>query len=126
MNLLEKITCLALEETRRRVASSSSLTVDHSCPAISTSPPMGHGNLRHPALPRRHRQHRVIGYLKAGKRAHSEQGRLTEKIYRNLYGVGKAVDIMVATPEQVGQHQETHWLANWPAALREGGKVYNS
>ncbi len=60
--------------------------------------------------------------IKGGK---FDQGRLTEEIYRNLYGVGQAVDIIVVTPEQVEQHRETHWLVIGPA-LREGREVYHS
>lgn len=51
--------------------------------------------------------------------------RLTGDIYLNLHGVGQAVDVVMVTPQQVEQHQDTHWMAIAPA-LREGREVYHS
>lgn len=49
--------------------------------------------------------------------------RLAQKIYRNLYGVGVAVDVVVATPEDVERYRDTHALVIKPA-LQEGRIVY--
>ena len=46
-------------------------------------------------------------------------------IYMNLHGVGQAVDVIVATPEQVEQYRDTHCLIIAPA-LREGREVYRA
>ena len=41
----------------------------------------------------------------------------------HLHGVGQAVDVLVVTPEQVEQYQNTHCLIIAPA-LGEGKEVY--
>lgn len=46
-------------------------------------------------------------------------------IYMNLHGVGQAVDVILATPEQVEQYRNTHCLIIAPA-LREGREVYRA
>ena len=46
-------------------------------------------------------------------------------IYMNLHGVGQAVDVIMATPEQVEQYRDTHCLIIAPA-LREGREVYRA
>jgi uncharacterized protein len=51
------------------------------------------------------------------------RGRLTEKIYMNLIGVGCAVDVIVVTPEDVEQYQDNPYLVIYPA-LREGVVIY--
>src|SRR4051812_29123880 len=51
------------------------------------------------------------------------RGRLVEEIYMNMEGAGEAVDIIVATPEEVEQYSNTPWLVIAPA-LREGRVVY--
>ena len=51
------------------------------------------------------------------------QGRLTEEIYMSLIGVGRAVDVVVVTPEDVEHYGSSHALVIGPA-LREGRVVY--
>ena len=46
-------------------------------------------------------------------------------IYTKLYGVGIAVDVLVATPEQVERHKDTNGLA-YKRALDEGRLVYDA
>ena len=49
--------------------------------------------------------------------------RLTQAIYRNLFGVGQAVDVIVVTPEDIERYQDSFALVIEPA-LREGEVVY--
>jgi len=51
------------------------------------------------------------------------RGRLTEKIYMNLLGVGQAVDVVVVTPEDIERYGDVHCLVIAPA-LREGRAIY--
>ena len=51
------------------------------------------------------------------------RGRLTEKIYMNLFGVDQAVDVVVVTPEDIERYRDVHCLIIAPA-LREGRTVY--
>ena len=48
---------------------------------------------------------------------------LTGQIYRNMHGVGEAVDIIVVTPEDVERYGNSHALVIAPA-LREGKVAY--
>jgi len=48
---------------------------------------------------------------------------LTGQIYRNLHGIGEAVDIVVVTPEDVERYHDSHALVIAPA-LKEGKVVY--
>src|SRR5215470_3119757 len=48
---------------------------------------------------------------------------LTGQIYRNLHGVGEAVDIVVVTPEDVERYHNSHALVIAPA-LKNGKVVY--
>lgn len=48
---------------------------------------------------------------------------LMGEIYRNLRGVGEAVDIIVATPEDVERYRNSHPVVIAPA-LKEGKVVY--
>jgi len=48
---------------------------------------------------------------------------LTGQIYRNLHGVGEAVDIVVATPEDIERYHDNPALVIAPA-LKEGKVVY--
>jgi predicted nucleotidyltransferase len=48
---------------------------------------------------------------------------LMAQIYRNLHGVGAAVDAIVVTPEDVERFKDSHALIIKPA-LREGKVVY--
>jgi predicted nucleotidyltransferase len=50
---------------------------------------------------------------------------LVGDIHMSLHGVGQAVDIVLATPEQVEQYRDTHCLIISPA-LREGREVYHA
>jgi predicted nucleotidyltransferase len=52
-----------------------------------------------------------------------DYGRLVGDIYMNLHGVGQAVDIVLATPEQMEKYRDVHCLIVKPA-LREGREVY--
>lgn len=49
--------------------------------------------------------------------------KLAEKIYMNLIGVGQAVDVVVATPEDIERYGNCSALIIEPA-LREGRVVY--
>jgi len=51
------------------------------------------------------------------------RGRLIETIYKNLLGVGQAVDVVVATPEDIERYRDAFCLVVNPA-LREGRVVY--
>jgi len=57
------------------------------------------------------------------KRGRCHRGRLTEKIYMNLYGVGQAVDVVVVTSADVKRYGDCFALVIYPA-LREGKVVY--
>ena len=57
------------------------------------------------------------------KRGSFHRGQLVEEIYMNLFGVGQAVDVIVATPEDVEQYRDSFPLVFYPA-LREGKVVY--
>ncbi len=48
---------------------------------------------------------------------------LMGEIYRNLRGVGEAVDVIVATPEDVERYRNSHPVVIAPA-LKEGKVVY--
>jgi predicted nucleotidyltransferase len=54
-----------------------------------------------------------------------DHGRIVGDIYRNLHGVGQAVDIVLVTPEQVEKYRDVHCLVIKPA-LREGKEVYRA
>ena len=47
------------------------------------------------------------------------RGWLTEEIYLSLIGVGRAVDVIVVTPEDVERYRDTPFLVIAPA-LRDG------
>lgn len=49
--------------------------------------------------------------------------RLAQAIYMNLFGVGRAVDVVVVTPEDIEQYKNSFALVIEPA-LREGRVVY--
>ena len=53
------------------------------------------------------------------------RGRLTEAIYRGLRGAGAAVDVVVATPEEIQRYRDDPYLIV-ASALREGKVVYGS
>jgi len=50
---------------------------------------------------------------------------VTAKIYMRLYGVGKAVDIIVVSPEQVEQYRDSPYLVIYPAT-RDGVVIYDA
>jgi predicted nucleotidyltransferase len=53
------------------------------------------------------------------------RGRLTEEIYLSLIGVGRSVDVLVVTPEDVDRYRDAPALVIAPA-LREGRVIYAS
>ena len=55
----------------------------------------------------------------------SDLRRLTARVYRRLYGVGAAVDIVMVTPQDVERYKDSHALVIKPA-LREGTVMYES
>ena len=55
----------------------------------------------------------------------SDLRRLAARIYRRLYGVGAAVDIVMVTPRDVERYRDSHALVIKPA-LREGTVMYES
>ncbi|MDQ3514503.1 MAG: nucleotidyltransferase domain-containing protein [Chloroflexota bacterium] len=57
------------------------------------------------------------------KRGQFHRGHLTEEIYRNLIGVGRAVDVVIVTPEDVERYRASPVLVIAPA-LDEGQTVY--
>jgi len=57
------------------------------------------------------------------KRGKFHRGRLTEKIYMNLFGVGQAVDVVVVTSDDVKRFGNCFALVIYPA-IREGKVVY--
>ena len=59
------------------------------------------------------------------KRGKYHRRRVTGKIYRNMFGVGQAVDVIVVTPEEVEKYRDTHCLVIKPALL-EGKEVYHA
>lgn len=59
------------------------------------------------------------------KKGDFHQGRLIEEIYMNLIGAGQAVDVIVATPEEVEHYRDSPALVIAPA-LQEGRIVYDA
>ena len=55
----------------------------------------------------------------------SDAHELTAKIYGNLFGVGAAVDVVLASPNQVERYRNVHALVIKPA-LRDGRVVYDA
>lgn len=53
------------------------------------------------------------------------RGRLTEEIYMSLFGIGTAVDVVVATPEDVRRYRDCHAAVIAPA-VREGRVVHSA
>jgi len=51
--------------------------------------------------------------------------RLAQTIYMNLFGVGRAVDVVVVTPEDVERYRNSPALVIGPA-LREGKVIYRA
>jgi predicted nucleotidyltransferase len=51
------------------------------------------------------------------------RGRLIEKIYRGMGGLGQPVDIVIVTPEEVEQYGQSPYLVIAPA-LKDGKLVY--
>ena len=51
------------------------------------------------------------------------RGHLTEEIYMGLLGVEQAIDVIVATPEDVERYRDVHALVIKPA-MREGTVIY--
>ena len=59
------------------------------------------------------------------KRGKYHRRPVTGKIYRNMFGVGQAVDVIVVTPEEVEKYRNTHCLVIKPA-LQQGREVYHA
>ena len=59
--------------------------------------------------------------VKAGE---FHRGRLTEEIYRSLWGLGCAVDVVVVTQDDIERYKDSFCLIIEPA-LREGIVVYD-
>ena len=59
------------------------------------------------------------------KQGRFHKGRLTEKIYLNLYGSDEAVDVVVVTPEEVELYRDTNCVVISPA-LKEGKVLYGA
>lgn len=57
------------------------------------------------------------------KRGKFHRGRLTDRIYMNMHGVGQAVDVIVVTPGDVERYKDCFALVIYPA-VREGKVVY--
>ena len=53
----------------------------------------------------------------------ADRRRLAQTIYMNLFGVGRAVDVVVVTPEDIERYGDSYALVI-EAALREGKVVY--
>lgn len=60
--------------------------------------------------------------IKAGE---YHRGELTGDIYMNMFGAGAAVDIIVATPEDIERYGESPYLVYLPA-LRDGRVIYGN
>ena len=60
--------------------------------------------------------------VKAGE---FHRGKLSEHIYQSLAGIGIAVDVVVAKPEDIAQYGDSPALVFY-AALREGKVLYGS
>lgn len=60
--------------------------------------------------------------IKSGKFSH---WRLLTSIYRHLHGDKAAVDVVLATPEDIQRYGDSPYLVYYPA-LREGKVVYGS
>ncbi len=54
-----------------------------------------------------------------------DYGRLVGDIYVHLHGVGQAVDVIVATPEDVERYRDVPYLVI-ASALQEGREVYRA
>jgi uncharacterized protein len=67
--------------------------------------------------------HSDIDLLVIKEGAHRRQ--LAQAIYRNLMGLGRAVDIVVLTPEDVQRYQHCPGMVVEPA-LREGKAIYGT
>ena len=55
----------------------------------------------------------------------AHRGELSDRIVRALYGVNAAVDLVVATPEDIERYKDSHALVYKPA-IREGLVLYES
>ena len=54
-----------------------------------------------------------------------DQIKLTGDIYINMIGIDKAVDVILATPQQVERYRNINYLIIAPA-IREGKEVYRA
>ena len=67
--------------------------------------------------------HSDLDFLIIKSGAHRRE--LNDRIRRALQGVNAAVDLVVATPEDIGRYKDSHPLVYKPA-LREGLIVYDA
>ncbi len=56
-------------------------------------------------------------------KSNAHRRRLAQEIYKNLLGVGRAVDVIVATPEDIERYKNSYALVIG-AALRDGKVIY--
>ena len=68
--------------------------------------------------------HSDIDHLVIKKGVRNPRG-VAAKIYMRLYGVGKAVDIIVVSQKQVKQYRDSPYLVIYPA-IREGIVIYDA
>jgi predicted nucleotidyltransferase len=54
-----------------------------------------------------------------------DEGTLTEEIYMNLIGIGKAVDVVLISGADAEQYRDSPFFVVYPA-LRQGREVYNA
>jgi predicted nucleotidyltransferase len=59
------------------------------------------------------------------KSGNVHRGHLAEEIYLNMHGVEYAVDVIVATPEDIKRYRDSHALVYKPA-LKEGRVIYEA
>jgi predicted nucleotidyltransferase len=57
------------------------------------------------------------------KSGHFNRGKLAEQLYMHMEGADEAVDIVIATPEEIQEYGNNPWLVVAPA-LKEGRVVY--
>jgi len=54
-----------------------------------------------------------------------DQNKITRDIYINMIGIEQAVDVILATPEQVEKYKDINYLIIAPA-LKEGKEIYHA
>jgi len=69
--------------------------------------------------------HSDLDLLVVKEEGEKSRGHITEEIYMNLIGVGKAVDVVVVSPEDIRKYRDSHSLIIAPA-LNDGRVVYHA